>query len=984
MRGGLGNNKHHAPFSNKEVSNAAGGTPTGGGGGGGSSNGGGSSSQPFFTPSQHQQQQQQQQVAAPAVPAQALYEMYIGSERICEWVNKTAVMTPSIVSPPPSNVSLTSTPLHFATGSSASSSIAAGGSSSALHSRTNSAALALNTSANSTPLLAHNHSSHAESEGGNHAAAGGSSFLTAEELYHQQQHQQLQQQQQVQGGDGGIFSIDHFGNTTALVESITPYLHNIYPSVTFTTMSAAEGPPLLKSPKGSTPAATTTATTTTAAGTAPAAATAQSSSSISSATTMTWTEPKVPLADIWQSLHFPYGTSVPLEAPQVSLSPFLNPEIEIHYEPYLSAIHLQPVVASSNPQHQQQHNASAAMKGPQSQQQQPQRNASGVVVFSSTPTSVSAPPAAVVAVAAANNSSGTGEEAARSSLGSADRSSSPSAEDDRCEDVASLVGSNGDVQQQQRTSPSATTAPVASPANLSGGTNNTNSERKRSGSSNTTHHSIPINGPATTLPTAEPFVWYAPERVENRRGLLEQVELLAETECSLLMEGSTTDVSFDSWFSVLWQPIYCHHHTPQRSCGAFLAFYVFRPARCLFQPDSTASVPVSAPPTTTQLTTSSVPPSPSKGKAPTTPPTQSRIAAASSTAAAAAPRCSLAGRDQIENGAWDCPIVRTDKAALGFDYWAVGVLSDATRSVYNGQPPIEPHQFVEVGDVSVSPNTATPPTPFFPNSAPLLSSLPSQHQQPPMFLAPPYQPLQQILRIPIVGLMPLRPRVDVKKQQRLRQRCHPPRLRLCTTPRCSLVAAAAQLMRWHTDQQLLWNQLLKEQQQQQVSDDSPHHHITQHKPIVVGGNVRSHNSSPMSYTGSLGGDSNQLFNSNNLSNSNAYQNNFYNSSNNGGAAVPWGGGANSTNPVFRALQVFSGYVLSEVGSSSGANGGGDYYSYQQQTSTTTTAQPAMMIAAASGGAGSLVMTTSAPKNIDLWNALKHERHIQEFVRTYSC
>ena len=42
------------------------------------------------------------------------------------------------------------------------------------------------------------------------------------------------------------------------------------------------------------------------------------------------------------------------------------------------------------------------------------------------------------------------------------------------------------------------------------------------------------------------------------------------------------DYTYHSWFSVLWQPIYCLNHSPTYSCGSFLAYYLVRPPRHLF------------------------------------------------------------------------------------------------------------------------------------------------------------------------------------------------------------------------------------------------------------------------------------------------------------------------------------------------------------------------------------------------------------------
>ena len=78
------------------------------------------------------------------------------------------------------------------------------------------------------------------------------------------------------------------------------------------------------------------------------------------------------------------------------------------------------------------------------------------------------------------------------------------------------------------------------------------------------------------------MVWYAAEKPENRAPLVDQVDLLQKQIFPALYEAENTDFTHNSWFAVLWQPIQCNNHTPQRSCGSFLAMYLIRPPRYLF------------------------------------------------------------------------------------------------------------------------------------------------------------------------------------------------------------------------------------------------------------------------------------------------------------------------------------------------------------------------------------------------------------------
>jgi hypothetical protein len=47
-----------------------------------------------------------------------------------------------------------------------------------------------------------------------------------------------------------------------------------------------------------------------------------------------------------------------------------------------------------------------------------------------------------------------------------------------------------------------------------------------------------------------------------------------------LASAHSCDFTFGSWYSVLWNPIHCQHHSPQRSAGIFLSYHLINPLRC--------------------------------------------------------------------------------------------------------------------------------------------------------------------------------------------------------------------------------------------------------------------------------------------------------------------------------------------------------------------------------------------------------------------
>eukprot|EP00760_Papus_ankaliazontas_P035836 PhM_4_TR8043/c1_g1_i1/m.106631 len=47
-----------------------------------------------------------------------------------------------------------------------------------------------------------------------------------------------------------------------------------------------------------------------------------------------------------------------------------------------------------------------------------------------------------------------------------------------------------------------------------------------------------------------------------------------------LKDAWSCGFTFSSWISVLWYPIHCQHHTPQRSAGTVLTYYFINPLRC--------------------------------------------------------------------------------------------------------------------------------------------------------------------------------------------------------------------------------------------------------------------------------------------------------------------------------------------------------------------------------------------------------------------
>ncbi|EAN89473.1 hypothetical protein C3747_126g121 [Trypanosoma cruzi] len=77
------------------------------------------------------------------------------------------------------------------------------------------------------------------------------------------------------------------------------------------------------------------------------------------------------------------------------------------------------------------------------------------------------------------------------------------------------------------------------------------------------------------------LTWGATERPDQRSLLLEQVhELAASNErYSVLLSANTTELDNQSWFAVLWQPVYDQCHTAKHGCGSFIVYYALRPPR---------------------------------------------------------------------------------------------------------------------------------------------------------------------------------------------------------------------------------------------------------------------------------------------------------------------------------------------------------------------------------------------------------------------
>ncbi|ESL06927.1 hypothetical protein TRSC58_05391 [Trypanosoma rangeli SC58] len=75
--------------------------------------------------------------------------------------------------------------------------------------------------------------------------------------------------------------------------------------------------------------------------------------------------------------------------------------------------------------------------------------------------------------------------------------------------------------------------------------------------------------------------WGATERPDQRSLLLEQVHELAASNdrYSVLLSAATTELDNQSWFAVLWQPVYDQSHTAKHSCGSFIVYYALRPPR---------------------------------------------------------------------------------------------------------------------------------------------------------------------------------------------------------------------------------------------------------------------------------------------------------------------------------------------------------------------------------------------------------------------
>eukprot|EP00759_Apiculatamorpha_spiralis_P054572 PhF_6_TR6976/c0_g1_i1/m.10316 len=113
---------------------------------------------------------------------------------------------------------------------------------------------------------------------------------------------------------------------------------------------------------------------------------------------------------------------------------------------------------------------------------------------------------------------------------------------------------------------------------------------------------IPVNNAALTWQRPTDSLYYAPllsafnfvfaesqERIEHyatsppteRAPLTQYVQQLISTPAyEKLRNARSCDFTFSSWISVLWNPIHCQHHSPQRSAGTFLTYHFINPLRC--------------------------------------------------------------------------------------------------------------------------------------------------------------------------------------------------------------------------------------------------------------------------------------------------------------------------------------------------------------------------------------------------------------------
>eukprot|EP00758_Cryptobia_borreli_P013743 Tbor_TRINITY_DN5862_c1_g2::TRINITY_DN5862_c1_g2_i1::g.7012::m.7012 len=85
--------------------------------------------------------------------------------------------------------------------------------------------------------------------------------------------------------------------------------------------------------------------------------------------------------------------------------------------------------------------------------------------------------------------------------------------------------------------------------------------------------------------SANSIIWYSAETPEKRLPLFDQIQLLSEHLYPALMEANNTDLTHNSWFAVLWRPVYSGFQKRLKGDGSFLMFYAVRPPRHLFRPE---------------------------------------------------------------------------------------------------------------------------------------------------------------------------------------------------------------------------------------------------------------------------------------------------------------------------------------------------------------------------------------------------------------
>ncbi|KAH8618740.1 putative Protein of unknown function (DUF789) [Trypanosoma vivax] len=81
--------------------------------------------------------------------------------------------------------------------------------------------------------------------------------------------------------------------------------------------------------------------------------------------------------------------------------------------------------------------------------------------------------------------------------------------------------------------------------------------------------------------TVECVTWGAADRPDQRSLVLEQVRDLASQDprYSVLLSANTSELDHRSWFAVLWRPVFDQSHSAKHSCGSFIVYYALRPPR---------------------------------------------------------------------------------------------------------------------------------------------------------------------------------------------------------------------------------------------------------------------------------------------------------------------------------------------------------------------------------------------------------------------